>query len=276
LLLAVTPWRMAVHAPGLLAAETRLPIFTQLPGQVSAVPATNGQRVEEGQVLVEFSSPDVRYKLEQAGRRIESLKAQIIALSQDSEMQSRRQIAVRELQGARAEWDAIVIEEQRLHVRAPKTGRLLDLYEPLHAGDWLKAGELIGLVVDTSAARVEAYVEESDLGRIAVGNEGVFVPADVAARRVRVKVVAIDAAAARALPDQELASVNGGAIAARVGPNDTMAPEIPVYKIVLAPVEDVALRNTVTGTVIIDGRAVSLAGLLWRRALGVFIRESGF
>ena len=93
---------------------------------------------------------------------------------------------------------------------------------------------------------------------------------------VRLKVIAIDAAATRTLPDQELASVNGGAIAARVGPNDTMVPEIPVYKVVLSPADDVLLRNPVTGTVVIDGRAVSPASLLWRRALGIVIRESGF
>jgi putative peptide zinc metalloprotease protein len=276
LMLAIIPWRFSVRAPGLLTAETRVPIFTQMPARVASVLITGGQRVEQDQMLVEFSSPDIRYKLEQATRRVESLKAQIVALSQDPELQSRRQIALRELEGALAESEAAVIEDQRLHIRAPKAGKLLDFYEPLHAGDWLKAGELIGLVVDASAARVEAYIEESDLERIALGNEAVFIPADIASPKVRLKVIAIDAAATRTLPDQELASVNGGAIAARVGPNDTIVPEIPVYKVVLSPAEDVVLRNPVTGTVVIDGRAVSPASLLWRRAVGIVIRESGF
>jgi putative peptide zinc metalloprotease protein len=276
LMLAIVPWQSAVHAPGLLTAQMRLPMFSQLPAQVSSVLATNGQPVEEGQTLVKFSSPDIRYKLEQASRRVEILKAQILALSQDPELQSRRQVVLRELEGARAEWESAALEDERLDIRAPKAGRLMDLYEPLNTGDWLKAGELIGLVVDTSSAHIEAYANESDLERIAVGNKAIFVPADVSRPGVRVKVVAIDVAAARTLPDQELASLNGGAIAARVGPNDTMVPEIPVYKLILTPEDDIVLNNQVIGTVIINGRRVSLAGVLWRKAVGVVIRESGF
>lgn len=270
------PWRTSIHAPALMAAETRVRLFSQVPGRVVAVLAKPGDRVREGEPLVTFASPDIAYKLEQAERRIASLEAEIQAASQQAELQSRVQVLAQALEGARAERTAAAAEHDRLTVRAPISGTVVEVAEPLGAGEWVKTGELLGIVADMSASRIDAYVEEAELDRIAPGTQAVFVPADMASARVPARVTGIEGTAVRVLSDQELASVHGGAIATRAGANDTLIPEVPVYRVVLKPSEPAALQHISTGNAILEGRPASIAGQIWRRIVSVIIRESGF
>lgn len=94
--------------------------------------------------------------------------------------------------------------------------------------------------------------------------------------RVRAEVVGIDGTAARTLTDPELASVNGGAIATRIGADETLIPEIPVYRVTLVPSDPDAPMRTLTGTALLEGQPASIAGQVWRRVVSVVIRESGF
>jgi len=276
MIVVLVPWRTSVHAPALMAADTRVRLFSQVPGQVTAVLVKPGDRVKEGEPLITFASPDIAYKFGQAQRRVASLQAEMQAASQEPELQSRAQILARSLEGAQAEFAAAKAEQDRLTIRAPIAGTMVEVAEPLGTGEWVKPGELLGVVADISATRIDAYVEEAELDRVAVGSHGLFVPADLAQSRIAATIVSIDGTAARTLADQELASVNGGPIATRAGQNDTLVPEVPIYRVTLRPSEAVALQHTVAGHVILDGQPASIAGQVWRKVVSVLIRESGF
>jgi putative peptide zinc metalloprotease protein len=53
-------------------------------------------------------------------------------------------------------------------------------------------------------------------------------------------------------------------------------PELPVYRVLLAPVEPLEARRVTRGVVLLQGEAESIPARLWRQALGVALRESGF
>jgi putative peptide zinc metalloprotease protein len=270
------PWRTTIHVPALMAADTRVRLFSQVPGRVAEVLAKSGDHVHEGDPLIVFASPDIAYKRGQAERRVASLRAQIEAAAQEPTLQSRAQVLARQLEGAQAELAAAKVEEGRLTIRAPLTGTLVDLAEPLGIGEWVKPGELLGIVADMSASRIDAYIGEADLDRIAAGTHATFVPGDIAAGRVPAEVTGIDRTAIRVLTDQELASINGGTIASRQGPNETLVPENPVYRVTLRPSEAVVLQHIRTGDAILQGEPASFAGQVWRKVVSVIIRESGF
>jgi putative peptide zinc metalloprotease protein len=272
----VVPWRTSIHVPALMAAEARVRLFSLVPGRVAEVLARSGDQVREGDPIIVFASPDIEYKLAQAERRVASIEAQIQAASQERTLRSRAQVLARQLQGAQAEFSAAKVEEARLTIRAPFSGTLVDMAEPLGIGEWVKPGELLGIVADMSGSRIDAYVGEGDLERIASGTEAVFVPTDGAAARVPAEITGIDRTAVRVLPDPELASLNGGGVAARQGPDDTLIPENPVYRVTLKPLERVDLRRTSTGNAILEGKPSSVAGQAWRKIASVIIRESGF
>lgn len=280
LLALFIPWRTSVHAPALLAAQTRVRLYTEAPGRVAVLRVKVGDSVKEGQALMEFQSPDIAYKLEQAGRQVASLTAQIQAASQDPEFLSKAQLLAGDLNAARAALLAAETENARLTIRSPISGTVVEMAEPLGQGEWLKPNELVAIVADLSATRIDAYVDEADLDRIAVNAHATFIPANVAAPRVPAEVTAIDRTATRALADPELASVNGGPIATRQsqgqGQTEILVPELPVYRVTLTPEAHVTPDHTRSGTALIEGHAASIAGQTWRRVVSVLIRESGF
>lgn len=272
----LVPWRTSVSAPGLLTAETRIRLFSEAPGKVARVLVKPGAQVRAGDPLIEFESPEVTYKLLHAQREVASLTAQIRAASQEPEFRYRAQLLESSLQGARAELVAAGAERDRMVVRAPIAGTVVELAEPLGIGEWVKPNELMGIVADLSATRIYAYVHEADLDRIELATSADFIPADIAAPSIRAEIVSIDGTAARTLNDPELASVNGGAIATRIGANEALIPEIPVYRVTLVPTGPTSPARTLTGTAVLEGRAASIAGQVWRRVVSVVIRESGF
>jgi putative peptide zinc metalloprotease protein len=272
----LVPWRTTIYAPAVLTAEVRAQLFSQVAGQVAAIHVRSGAQVRAGDVLVELVSPEIAYRLQQARRKVEGLAAQISALSQISETQSRAQQVRQELEGARAELSAAETEQTRLAIKSPTDGIVVDLADPMGIGEWVKASEPIATVIEPTKWRVNAYVSEEDFGRIKVGAPASFIPADVAGPRQTATVLTIDYAATRILSDSELSSNYGGPIAARSTANDLQVPELPVYRVTLAPEAHARPAQTSLGTAIITGESRSVAIQLWRRVASVLIRESGF
>jgi putative peptide zinc metalloprotease protein len=271
------PWHGTVEAPALLAAERRTELFAQVPARVARIAAAPGTWVEAGAPVLVLESPDLAFRLRQAARRVETLTWQATFLSQERDWAARSQILWRELQAARAELDALRAEEGRMQVAAPFAGTVVEVAEPLGAGEWVRAGERLAALADLRASVIiEAWVEEAALRRIAPGQAASFVPEDPGAPRLAARVLSVDGAAARVLPDRELASLHGGAIATRPGPNGAAVPELPVYRVLLAPIEPLVARRVTRGVVLLQGEAESFAARLWRQALGVALRESGF
>jgi putative peptide zinc metalloprotease protein len=276
ILIVLVPWSGTVYAPALMVARERVQVFSQVAGQVSEILVRYGDQVEKDTPLVAFASPDLAYKAAQATRRVASLEAQVRALTQDAEQRARVVVLGRELDAARSEAVAATAEHDRLRLRSPLKGGVVEIADPLGAGEWIKAGELVAVVADISATRINAYVSEADLGRLVRDGGGTFVPADPAAPRVTARLVAIDDTAVRILADRELASTHGGPLAVRPGPNNTLVPEVPVYRVTLAPEETTDVRHTSIGTVLLRGTPASIAGRVLQRVLSVLIRESGF
>lgn len=270
------PWRGTIEAPALLGAERHATVFATLSGRLEKIHVQVGETVPEGARLFQLGSPDLDHRLAQIQRRIAALEWQVATFSQDRDHVARSQILARELQAARAEQQTLRMERTKLDLAVPFAGRVVALADPLAAGEWVRAGEALAEVADLSSARVEAYIEEADLRRIAVGAAAVFVPENPALPRGRLRLVAIDDLATRLLPDPELASVYGGPLPVRALQSGGLVPEIPVYRVRLEPLSPVDPHPMLRGRVLIEGERESLAARAWRQLLGVLVRESGF
>lgn len=279
--LALVPWRATVTAGALLRAERETGLFVARPGQLAML-APAGSPVTAGNVALRLTSPDVAYDLERTARAVTMLRGQAVLMAGDRELLERQSIAWQELVAAVAEHQGHVREQARLEVPAAFVGTVVEVAEGLTPGDWLAAGEEVGRLVDLRQPVIEAYVAEADLGRIAAGTRAWFYPKALERPTVEAVVVTIDAASTRRLPAPELASLYGGTVAVRedsLQPDGSreLVPETPVYRVRLAPVgEQSAPTQVVRGQVVLEGERVGLAAQLWRRTLGLAIRESGF
>lgn len=183
------PYRAFVAGSGIVEASTEnIAIGTQLPGIVSRIYVQIGSRVKAGDAL--FTIDDRAQRAELATRRasVQVAEAQLadsnnqLALAESitdkramsvEERDKRRfatQKAEAQLVQARAELASIQTDLDRLTVRAPVDGQILQL--KMHLGEFAPAGVLATPLillgnVDTLCVRVD--VDENDAWRVRDG-----------------------------------------------------------------------------------------------------------
>jgi len=206
----------------------------------------------------------------------------------NADILARSQVTEREYQEVRAEYQGLTEQKSRLQVSSPIAGTVIDLADGLEPGTWLAPKSRLLSVVEPASAIVDAYVDETDLERIAPGATARFVGEADSLIEYPLTVVEVARASTRVLTDPPLASTHGGPIevrAAQPGPGRTnpaqarqeqLVPDHTVYRVRLAPTAAMPpLARILRGHVLMQGEAKSLAALAWRAILAVVIRESG-
>ncbi|WP_448208322.1 HlyD family efflux transporter periplasmic adaptor subunit [Azospirillum sp. sgz302134] len=275
--LLLVPWRGTVSAPAVLRAEQQAPIFVPRGAQLAEVRVSAGMAVEAGAVLFRFDSPDLLHDRDQAERKAEVARWRTEVQSLDRNLLERTQASWRELEAAQAEARGLAQEAEKLTVAAPFAGVIVDPADPLSPGEWLPEGMRLATLVEPRSALIEAYVPEEDLARVPVGAPGAFLADAGEDTWVPARVVAIAATSSRTLTEPAVASTYGGTVPTRMGRNETLVPETPVYRVLLRPEGGAPAPARVSrGIVRMDGAAESVLARLWRIALGVLLRESGW
>ncbi len=290
LLLAAVPWRTRVQAPALLRASQQWQLVAPGGAQITALAIAPGQQVRAGQPLLTLEAPELEQELAALAQRIRVLEWQLSFQSMERSSMAGAPVARRELDAAQQRHSLLSRQRRQLTMTAPFNATVADLAAPLAKGEWVAAGEWLGTLAAPGQALVEAYVSEQDLRRLRHGSSARFLAEDVSLPARALTVVEIAPAASRRLAaGAELASPNGGAIAATASPahdgeqgqgHRAWVPEQAVYRVLLKPRAGdepaLARLQVLRGSVTIDGEAESLLLRAWRQVAAVAIRESGF
>lgn len=116
-----------------------------------------------------------KHEVEQSRREVEKLQQQLDAAAlRRRDMLSRftdgdRQRAAARLDAAQSKVQFLEGHVAHSIIRAPINGTIY--HTELRVGTYVNNGEVLGLFADLSHLRVRAYVDEPELGRVAVGNE---------------------------------------------------------------------------------------------------------
>jgi putative peptide zinc metalloprotease protein len=281
-LLLVIPWRSSVEAPALLKSQQHVRVFApDFGARVAAVNVRDGDRVEKGARLMGLLSPDIDYRLQRARIELEILEWQLGAKGATPEFLARSQVTEREYDTALAEYRSLLDQKSRLDVTAPIAGKVVDVAPALNPGTWLPPKSRLLSVVDPAAITVEAYVDEGDLARIAVGESATFYSEADSRLEVPLRVTEIARGSTRLLTEPYLASTAGGPITVRAPKQNELVPDRTIYRVTLALAQDDAQKDAqgidrvLRGWVIMRGEARSLIIRAWRTFLVVVIRESG-
>ncbi len=273
---ALVPWQARVNAPALLEARDHRVLYTPLPGRLVRLDLVQGAAVAAGQVLAVLDAPDQRYHLAQARARAAVLGWELSTVGADSSIREHEQELQQQLEATTAECTGLERQLARLDIRAPAAGIVVDVPPDLAVGQWLPAKERLGAVRAAAGAVVEAYVDEDDVGRIREGAAARFIPGEPGRSAVPARVTAIERSGSAALDLPQLASTDGGGVAARrVG--TLVVPDRAVYRVrldVVAPGFP-APAAQLRGRVVIDGERRSLMGRAFRTVAAVFLREAG-
>jgi putative peptide zinc metalloprotease protein len=265
-----------VTGMGLLQPAEQLTLYAPAGARVTKLPFRHGDAVPAGAVLFEVQSPELRLRASQSAARVAGMQGQIAAAAFDAQQRRDWQLAAEQLQTRRAEADTVAADAQRHAPVAPFAGRFVDADPDLLPGDWVARDEVLGRLVATGAREVVTYVDETDVRRIAVDDEGLFVVDALSGPALHLRVKAIERDASRALNEKVLASHLGGEVLVREQ-GQAFIPEAAVFRVVLETVSGLDHREQAwRGRVVIVARPEPLLQRFVNQVLSVFWREAGF
>ncbi len=274
---ALLPWDRRISSQGLLRPAQHFPVTAPGSARIKALPVNDGERVRQGQVLIELSAPDLGFQQQAVAARAAGLQWQATAAGVDPKLREQQQIIAAARGKVGAELAGIRAEQSRYLPLAPFSGRFYLSHPDLHAGLWVGKNESLGVLADTSRWLVETYLPEAELHRIDIGDSGHFYSDTPNVAEVRVRVERIDRDATRVLAAGILASTRGGALLVREA-GSSLVPETALYRVTLAlesayaPVNPQILR----GTVVLSGTPSAFLDQFARAAAALFVKEAGF
>ena len=277
LALVLVPWRSGIEAPALLKSEQHVDVFVPETGaRVAAVEVSSGQPVDKGALMIHLVSPDIDYKIAHTRADLDILEWEMGSRGLDPELLAHSKVTEQEYEASLAEYRGLLDEKARLEVTAPIAGRVVDVDDDLAPGVWVKAKSRLASVINPAGITVEAYVDEADLERVAVGDVATFYAEADSRIQVPLRVTEIARASSRVLPDPALASVYGGPITVRPQKKDELIPDRTLYRVTLTPsAESLTPTRVLRGEVTMRGEAISIAARTWRAFSAIVVREAG-
>ncbi|WP_416771236.1 biotin/lipoyl-binding protein [Pseudomonas sp. RHF3.3-3] len=276
LLLVAVPWRSSVEVPAMLEAGRVTALHAPVAARVRQVNVEDGQRVEQGAVLVELESPDIESRSIIVRREIDILQLQLRRQAGRSETAADVGILEQRLAESVAEYRGLQARRERLLLRAPQAGQVRDLMPQLRAGRWVSTREPLARIVE-EGTRLRGYLAEEDLWRVAPGASGRFVADDPMRPAWPVELLDVDANGVSVIDQEALTSDHHGPIAVRRDENRRPEPVQAQYGARLKLLEEVPTpSHPLRGVAVLQGRSESLLGIAWRRMAALGVRESGF
>ena len=232
LLFVLIPWKTSVLLPAAAHAGEHRQFYAPAPSKILAVHVTDGQTVQEGDVLAELQSPDLEFKLRAAQHTLETLETLRRRAQSDPAVILDPAFSDAAIEKARL--TAVALEEQkkRLTITAPFDGVVRDLNMALQAGRYIRTDEPMFVLIDPdSGTVVTAYASEDASEKMKADAKAEFISTD---RSIDLKGLAISVASSTgqsAIDWPELASLFGGPVAADRGEAGEIVPRRSLYMV---------------------------------------------
>jgi len=183
-----------VESVGTVRAREAVTITTKVAGIVTGVRFTEGQRVREGDVLMELDSGAIRAEIDQARAQVDNARTQLARARALPAGQAVAQARVDELEtlsrGAEGRLRQTQARLEELRLVAPFSGRVgLRQVSP---GALIQPGTPVTTLDDIGRVRVEFSIPEVHLARIQVGSPVFARSAAYGARRFDGRVALMD------------------------------------------------------------------------------------
>jgi len=272
------PWQARVRVPAVLEAGRHTVLFAPEPGRIEAVPVAVGQAVSAGQTVVRLRSPQLDADLRRSERRLEFYRLRLARATTTREESADLHVAMQQLAAESARHAGLQAQRERMVIRAPFAGTLVDVAESLQPGRWIDRALPLAELIQPGAAILKGLVPESDVGALLAGQEAEFIPDAPLEATIMARVSAVEEADARLLemPFPYLTSLHGGDIAARKGADGRLVPVASVFAVRFDVDDAFTPDRVVRGTVQVEVAPRSLAKRLYEIVMAVLIRESGF
>lgn len=275
----LTPAQSHIEVPAMLHAQAYNRIFPTVAGQVEQIAVRQGQRVKQGDLLFRITSPSLENEIALAEIKLDAMRQIKGREEADPKLVRKWRTMDEDVAASEQAVKGLLEQRERLTVRAAYDGVIHDLDPALHVGDWINTGYMLAVLVDDTTPVLSGYVAESDHGRVATGSAGWFYPDTTPFMRYPVKLEQLADTDSTDIFWPELASVFGGPLPADMNRSAGQPPvsRYTLYsaRFVLGDSAALLPGYSTRGVIRLEAAPESLLNILTKRAISVFIQESG-
>lgn len=276
LLILILPWNTQVRVPAVVEPALYARLYPTAPAQITEVRVKPGDVVNANDVLLVMDSPKLDKELEVTNARLAIVEQRMARRLGDPKDQAASLSLDKERLSLLERRHALQHQIQTLAIRAPISGRVVDLDPNLHKGRLLSRDADIGVIVGNADKVIRGYADQEDLWRVSPGEKAKFIPDDAQIAAVPASLVTVAPTASAAIEIPELAEPHGGRV--RTYPaqgKNPLAPIDPVHLLTFAPSQSIPVHRTIRGLVVVSGAPQSLLASSLKRALKVLVQEMG-
>lgn len=277
LLALFIPWQTTVRVSAAVAPRVEALLFAPEDAQINEVNVLKNQAVKKGDILVKLKNTNLEYDIRLAKTDVDILQNSLNRFA-DQALLDSRSVLQEQLQSAVERTSGLIDTFKQLTIVAPFDGEIISLPETLVAGTWVGKETAVASVADKSTLEIYGYIPEKDLTRIDNSGAAVFYPENPKIDPIQATVIEIDTSETRVLKHKMLSQNEGGDIVTTSGESGVYYPKKAYYRVRLAMMpEDIErVGLSLRGSLHLNGEKHSFAADIYRRAVSILIRESGF
>ncbi len=277
LLVLAWPWSKSVSFPAIMAQINESESHPALPSRVEKIFFSQGMHVKQGQLLVQLNSPDLDQEIAYTMIEQQTIRDRLARAHADSQDRSWLQVLEKRSQSISSKLNGLYQKLDKLEIRAPHTGRIVDIALDLHPGRWVNENLRLAMVATTNTVEIKALINAKSRRRIELNAQGHFIPDDLRIRKLPVTLIAMSDVAGAGAELSYLTEKSGSKIPLIPGSEKTRVPKGAWYSLRLAPIglED-RPDSVIRGVVVLEAERESLLLQILRQIASVLIRESGF
>ena len=277
LAMVFVPWQTTITMPATITPRVQAILYTPESAQVLSVHTEKNQQVKKGETLVQLKNINLEYQIRLAKSNVDIIQNSLNRYGDQNTRESRA-VLQNQLKAETQRTTGLIGTFKDLKIVAPFDGEIVQFDETLKPGSWFRNNSPLITLMDKSTLEIYAYVPEKDLIRINKDGEAIFYPENPRIPPVNGWIIDIDKSETKVLKHKILSSEAGGKIAAKQDATEGLIPEKTFYRIRLglAPEDTNNLALDLRGTLHLDGEKQSIAYGIFRKAVSVLIRESGF
>lgn len=278
LLISLLPLPVEIRLPAVIKADDIQYVYATEPAQVMEIRSDLGDRVTEGQLLIQFNSPELENEIEQTRVELNLVEVNLSRYASSTEDKAEHTVNLERVKQLQARMDRLQARHDGLGVKSSIQGTISDM-ESLQTGQWVGKDQYLLSIVEPGGLKVDAFLNERFINLVNEDSRGVFISNTGQLSSITVQIEKIEIGAITSLAYPELASTYGGVIAVRQS-SDRLIPEVAHYKVTLKPVDlknsEINLGVRHTGMLVLEGNPQSWLWQQCKRLVAVLIRESGF
>lgn len=271
------PWSTRIVFPVVADVAEAVQIFPPRAARVREVLVRVGDDVRVGDVLAVLEADDLNSEIRLNEIRLRLVDVRLERRGADMSDQTDSLVLDEDAASLAAKRAGLLAQRQQLTVRAPVSGRVLELNITLHPDRWMGRKEAIAVLGSPDNWVVRGYVTASQAQRLATETQGVFFAPESRYGAIDVVHVVLAPTGSVTIEQPMLTLQNGGSISVELDRDKRLKPLDMQLAITgrLRATPGIG-KHAVRGSVVMNGTAESIAARFFKRAAALMIRETGF